>query len=484
MLPLFRGAAMPRPGAMKTADLQNPSILILGLGQEGRSTWRYLRAAFPEKLLGVADRLPLEQLPVETQALFGEDSRLRAHLGEEYLTSVADYEVIVKSPGIPLFQPALQQAFRRGNKITSQTALFLANFRGTVIGITGTKGKSTTASVAQAVLRRKYPEVALIGNIGAPALDWLPRLKDDALVIFELSSHQLEGLAYSPHIAVLLNIVPEHLDYYASFGQYVAAKSNVTRSQTKGDVLIYDADHEIPRKIAAASRAARLGCSLEGEQPAGAYLAEDHIVFRPNGGPMEKIVPMKDVPLLGRFNLMNVAAAVAVGKVLGVPNGQIAEAIRGFHPLEHRLEWVGVFGGVTYYNDSLATVPEATIAALDALGSNVETLLLGGTDRQLDFSGLAKRLSSIYVKTLLLFPATGERIWQALLEASPEAALRIHHYSVNSMEEAVALARQHTTPGKICLLSPASPSFGLFRDYRDRGDRFKQLVRGSSESRP
>jgi len=468
---------------MKITELADPSLLILGLGQEGRSSWRFLRAAFPEKVLGVADQLPREQLPADTQSLLRDDQLIRSHLGGDYMKSVADYDVIVKSPGIPLFQPALQHAKRAGKRITSQTALFFANFPGTVIGITGTKGKSTTASLAHAILRQKFPDAELIGNIGAPALDWLPRLKPDALVVYELSSHQLESLAYSPHIAVLLNIVPEHLDYYTSFEQYVAAKSNITRSQTKNDFLIYDADHEIPRKIAAASRAARLGCSLQGEQPAGAYLAQDQIVFRPNGGKAEPVVPINAVPLLGRFNLMNVAAAVTVGKILGVPSVQIHDAVRRFQPLEHRLEWVGVFGGVTYYNDSIATVPEATIGALDALGDNVETLLLGGTDRKLNFSGLAKRLASSRVKTLILFPTTGQRIWQAIGDVSPETASRLQHFFVESMEEAVALAKQHTAPGRICLLSPASPSFPLFRDYRDRGTQFKHRVQGTSEPR-
>ncbi|MBI4481212.1 MAG: UDP-N-acetylmuramoyl-L-alanine--D-glutamate ligase [Acidobacteria bacterium] len=469
---------------MQISELHATSLLILGLGQEGRSSWRFLRAAFPEKVLGVADQLPLEQLSPDARALLGEDQRVRAHLGPDYLSSLADYEIIVRSPGIPLFHPALQHAAKAGKKITSQTAIFFANFPGAVIGITGTKGKSTTASLAHAILRQKYPDAELIGNIGAPALDYLPRLKPDAIVVYELSSHQLEGLSASPHIAVLLNIVPEHLDYYLSFEQYVAAKANITRSQTKADFLIYDADHEIPRKIAAASRAARLGCSLDGEQWAGSYLAEDHIVFRTSGGKPEKVVPMKNVPLLGRFNLMNVAAAVVVGKVLGVANNQIADAVRKFQPLEHRLEWVGIFAGVTYYNDSIATVPEATIAALDTLGSDVETLLLGGTDRHLDFSGLAQRLAGSSVKTLILFPATGERIWQAACEAIPGAAARFKHFFVETMERAVALAKQHTAPGKICLLSPASPSFGLFRDYRDRGSRFKHLVQGTSEPRP
>jgi len=162
-----------------------------------------------------------------------------------------------------------------------------------------------------------------------------------------------------------------------------------------------------------------------------------------------------------------------------VPTDQIADAVHSFKPLEHRLEFVGRFDGIEFYNDSIATVPEAAIAALDALTGEVETVLLGGYDRGLDFSGLAKALLKSEVKTLILFPTTGERIWKAVCDADSTAPSRLKYFFVDSMEEAVRLARQHTSPGMACLLSPASPSFGLFRDYRERGERFKQLVRGS-----
>ena len=463
---------------MTIEQWRHKRILIVGLGQEGRSSVRFFRAAFPDGSLGVADQLPMDKLSPEARAPLEKAPHIELHLGPDYLASIVSYDVIVKSPGIPLMQPEFQQALRDGKVVTSQTAIFFANFSGTIVGVTGTKGKSTTASLIHAIARRKHPAAELIGNIGAPALDVLPRLQPDAPVVYELSSHQLEGLSHSPHIAVLLNIVPEHLDYYASFEQYVAAKTNITRSQTKQDLLIYDADHEIPRRIAAASRASRLGCSLESEQFTGCYVSGDWIVFRVSGGQPERILPAQDVSLPGRFNLINVCAAVAAGKLLGVASEEIAEAVRQFRPLEHRLEWVGVFGGVTYYNDSIATVPEATIAALDTLGDAVETLLAGGTDRHLDFLGLAQRISASGVRSLILFPATGARIWKALSDRDAVAATRLRHFFVETMEEAVALAKQHTTPGKVCLLSPASPSFGLFRDYRERGTRFKELVAG------
>ena len=516
----------PYNSPMKLDDLKGQSILILGLGREGRSSWRHLRAAFPEKILGLADQLPLEKLDAEVAELVRRDPRVRLHLGPDYLASLADYDVIVKAPGIPVTLPEYRRAVGAGKRITSQTALFFANSPGTIIGVTGTKGKSTTASLLHSILERSGCEAYLVGNIGVPALDLLPKglpgspkrslqrfgvplppavdnlvskgnivppafdLEPQAhsasVFVYELSSHQLEGLRQSPRIAVLLNVVPEHLDYYESFEQYVAAKENITRYQSAQDFLVYDADHAIPREIAARSPARRVACSLEEGQAllrspslggqAGCFLDGDWIVFRPAGGEPEKVIRAQDVPLLGKFNLLNVAAAVAVAKLLGIAQEEIAAAVRRFQPLEHRLERVGVYGGVAYYNDSIATVPEATIAALDTLGEDVETILLGGTDRHLDFSALAKRLLGSSVRTVILFPTTGERIWRALCEHDAAASSRFLHFFVESMDEAVALAKQHTAQGKICLHSPASPSFGLFRDYRERGEAFKRLV--------
>lgn len=462
---------------MKVSEFRDKTVLILGLGQEGRSAWRCLRAAYPKKVLGLADQLPLEQLSSEIREGLRQDARLKLHLGPGYLSSLTRYDVIVKSPGIPVVLPEYQRAAQAGKTITSPTAIFFANFAGTVIGVTGTKGKSTTASLLHAILERKYRDLHLVGNIGAPALDLLPRTGPDTRVVFELSSHQLEGLGQSPHIAVLLNVVPEHLDYYESFEQYMEAKTNITRFQSEQDFLVFDADHEVPRRMALISTACRVSYSIKVPQLAGCFLYGEWLMFQTPLGGAERVMPVTDVPLLGKFNLGNVAAALAVGKILGIANEQMAEAVRLFQPLEHRLERVGTYGGITYYNDSIATVPEATMAALEALGPDVETILLGGTDRRLDFSGLAKSLVESNVRTLLLFPATGERIWQAIQQHDAAAGSRLRHFFVETMEAAVALAQQHTAPGMICLLSPASASFGLFRDYRERGERFKQLAR-------
>jgi UDP-N-acetylmuramoylalanine--D-glutamate ligase len=464
---------------MKLSQLHNKSLLVLGLGLEGCSALRFLRSQLPQARLAAADKNSLEQLSAPARELLAEDPRIERRLGPDYLAALDDYDVIVKSPGIPVILPQYQEALRAGRPVTSPTAIFFANFPGMLVGITGTKGKSTTSSLIAAILRQQFPEALLLGNIGRPALDLLPALLDkpDSLVVFELSSHQLEGLRQSPHVAVLLNVVPEHLDYYASFEEYVAAKENIARYQSEVDWLVFDADHEIPTRVAAGSRAHRVPVSMRTRRDGGCFVFDEWIACASPGREPEVVVRLDEIPLLGAFNRINVAAAVAVGRVLGVPTVSIAEAVREFQPLPHRLERVGEFGGITFYNDSISTVPEATVGALDALAGGVETVLLGGHDRHLDYAVLADGLLRRHVRTLILFPPTGRRIWQAVCDRDPAAAAGMKHFFVESMEEAVRLAREHTAPGKVCLLSPASPSFGLFRDYRERGDRFKALVR-------
>jgi len=462
---------------MKFADLRGKSVLILGLGREGGSSFSFLRTLFPEKLLGLADRAPLAQLGEALRDVVGTDAHVRLHLGDEYLASLSDYEVIIKSPGIPSTLPAIQQAVAAGKLLTSQTALFLANCPATIVGVTGTKGKSTTASLIHDILLTGGRDVRLVGNIGQPPLAFLPIACPETIFVCELSSYQLDGLRQSPRIAVLLDIVPEHLDYHGNFINYVEAKRNITRHQSAGDYVVYDAASEIPRRLAEDSHAQRRPFSLKEPPPSGCFVAGQDIVYRSPEGPQETVVSVPDIPLLGAFNLPNVLAAVTVGKLLGILTDAIADGIRHFHPLAHRLECVGTYQGVTFYDAAIATVPQTTMAHLAALGPRVQTVLLGGYDRSLDFTELGARLVTSQVRTLILFPTTGQRIWEAVCQQQKTASALPQAFFVEDMAEAVRLAYLHTEAGKICLLSPASPSFGLFRDYQERGEAFKLQVR-------
>ena len=448
---------------MTLEDLEQQSILILGFGTEGQATYEFLRKRWPTKPLSIADQRKIEEFPDEVARRLQDDSALMLNLGPRYLDSADGYNctVIVKTPGIPASTEAILRACKNGCKLTSHSQIFLSNYpREKVIGVTGTKGKSTTTALIHHILHCGGIPAELVGNIGQPPLARIDDASKDTYFVHEFSSHQLAEIETSPHIAVLLNIVPEHLDYYESFEEYVAAKENITKFQTPDDFLIFAADYPIPTAIANRSKAALKPFSANNR--------------------IDDVVPLSEIPLPGQFNIQNVMAAIAAAQLCGVQPPAIREAVRTFEALPHRLEPVGTYKGITFYDDSIATVPDATLAALEALGSHVQTLLLGGHERNLDFTKLGEQLPP-NVKTLILFPPTGVRIWKAIEMHSKNSALP-ETFFVRDMEQAVKIAYQQTDQGRICLLSPASPSFGIFRDYRERGDLFKAFVRKFSSS--
>ena len=389
-------------------EFKDKKIVILGFGREGKDTLKFLKKLFPQKKIGIADQ----------------------KFDKNYLKKLKDYDIIIKAPGIPFKKLTRNEIV----KITTQTEIFFQNCPGMIIGVTGTKGKSTTAYWIYQVLRNAGKRVHLIGNIGEPVLSsFLLKAKPDDIFVYELSSFQLTNLKYSPHIAVLLNIYPEHLDYYRDFQEYIQAKANITKYQTKKDFLIYSSQSPIVRKIAQKSRA-------------------------------------KKISINGKYYELNRAAAKAAAKIFKVPMP------KKFKSLPHRLEFVGRFKGIEFYNDSLSTIPETAIEALDFLGDKVETMILGGFDRGLEFKKLAERINKSGIKNLILFPTTGRRIWQILCGLR-HRTIGVRSFFVDDMKEAVKLAYKHTGKGKICLMSPASPSFGIFKDYADRGEAFKKYVR-------
>ncbi len=304
------------------------------------------------------------------------------------------------------------------------------------------------------MLKTGAKKTKLLGNIGVPCLDYLDKIDPDTICVFEISSHQLSTLTKSPWIAVILNIYPEHLDFYPNMTSYIEAKANITKYQTPRDFLIYNDDDEAVKKIASGSLARKTPFTKE----------------------MAKKINWK-TKLEGEANRLNILAASLVAAILDLDQSQVKEAVANFQPLAHRLEKVGKYKGIIFYNDSLSTIPEAAVKALEALGDKVETLIVGGFDRGIDFSPVAKAIINSKVKNLILFPTTGEKIWQEILKIDPKAEKKYKHLFTANMGEAIKFSYRHTSAGKICLLSNASPSFGVFKDYADRGNQFKKWVK-------
>lgn len=446
---------------MEIKNLTDKKILILGLGREGTSTLRYLRKKFPKKLIGLADQKTLRKLDKEIRDIIKKDKNLKLYLDINYPRNLNDFDVILKSPGLRLEKPTIAE-------VTSQTKIFLKQFRDKIIGITGTKGKSTTSSLIYKILRDAKLNAHLLGNIGNPPFDVVDKISKTDYIVYEFSSYQLQDLKVSPHIAVFLNLYKEHLDYHGGFEKYKKAKLNILKWQNKKDIAVYNADADILAKIANKCKAHKISFSLKNKLKSNTFVEDEWLLFN-----REKVLKISETRLLGRFSLNNILAAVAVAKILKIPNRSIAHSVKTFEPLKHRLQHIGNFRGIDFYNDSIATIPEATIAALETLSPSVATLIVGGYDRGVDYSKLSKKIVDEKIQNVILFPQTGKIILEGIKiqKRNPPK-----HFFVKNMKEAVKTAVEITQKGKICLLSPASPSFNLFKNYQDRGDQFRKEV--------
>lgn len=449
---------------MKLNQLKDKKILILGFGREGRDTFKFLETKRLAREIGIADQKKITDIPRRKNIKF--------FFGKNYLNSIKNYDVIIKSPGIPY--RVVKPFIKKDHKLTSQTEIFFDNFEGKIIGITGTKGKSTTTTLIYKILKEANLKVHLVGNIGKPVLTTLIKARPDDIFVYELSCHQLNKLRKSPYIAVFLDIFPEHLDYYKNFNAYFRAKQNICLHQKKSDYFIFNSDFQLLRNLSKKVKSNLLSFGFKSFRNRIAYLKDNWIFY--NG---KKVINTKDVPLLGQHNISNVMAAIIVAKVMHCPNQSIKKAIKSFKSLEHRLEFVGKFKGILFYNDSLSTIPQATIAALDALkDKGVSSLILGGYDRGIDFGKFAKNIANFGLKTIIFFPPSGLRIHKSILRFWPSRNKnKPNFFFAKNMREAVKLCYNYTPKGKVCLLSPASPSFGLFKNYKDRGEQFIKYVK-------
>ncbi|TVQ83156.1 MAG: UDP-N-acetylmuramoyl-L-alanine--D-glutamate ligase [Bacteroidetes bacterium] len=452
------------------------TICLLGFGREGKSSYNTIRKYLPDIPLIIADNNSLCR--EEFLAGFPEDKNLNFFCGNDYLSALSKCDIVLKSPGVSL---KVLDKDKFICPITSQTEIFLELFRDQVTGVTGTKGKSTTVSLLYQILKTAGKDVLLGGNIGIPPFEFLDKVKPETLVVFEMSSHQLENLSISPHVAVLLNIFQEHLDHYRSYKDYQLAKYNIARWQKQSDVFIYNAESEpiqsLLKEIPVHSKKMlihELSVYKGGAACVGKSL---HISYSGKIRVFDNFCNRRKIP--GQHNITNILAAVLAAVKWGVEEEIIRKVVESFRGLPHRLEFIGELNGVGFYNDSISTIPESTIEALKTF-SRVHTILLGGYDRGVDYKMLMSFLAQNPVNQILFIGKAGKRMQQELSATNPGMAENATLFE--DFESAVYKAIEITPSGEICLLSPAAASYDMFKNFEHRGEKFRQIILGKKES--
>lgn len=443
--------------------IKGKRVLLLGFGREGQSTYHVLKQLGTYKALDIADRW----CPAG-----GTDEETVWHTGPDYQECLDAYDVVFKSPGIVLEKPIEEYHCR----LLSQTEVFFRCFRDQIIGITGTKGKSTVTSLLYHLLKQAGMAPLIVGNIGIPALDHMEEVKPDTRIVFELSCHQLEYMTVSPHIGILVNIHEEHLDHYGSMERYVEAKHHIFINQRPDDILICNVQC-LPEEGTCPSRLIKAGADIEGADMAGADLR----VVREKDGTWIYYegrscrIPADEIRLMGQHNYFDIGVAYAACCILGMDDLTFTRGLKTYEPLPHRLQYLGERDGVKYYDDSISTICDTTIQALKTL-EDTDTVLIGGMDRGIDYRDLIEFLSGCPVPHIILMEATGKRIYQEIYKYYPHFNNRARLILAEHLEEGVKRARQITSPGTSCVLSPAAASYGIFKNFEERGEAFARLV--------
>lgn len=455
------------------ASLKGKRVAVTGIGVSNTPLVRLLLEAGIS--VTACDKKTKEQLGTEAEELVRLGAELR--LGEEYLKDL-DHEVIFRTPGMRPDVPGLLQARERGSFVTSEMEVFFEVCPCTLLGVTGSDGKTTTTTLIAELLRAEGKRVHLGGNIGRPLLSDAAAMSSDDFAVLELSSFQLMTMERSPRIAVVTNLAPNHLDMHTSMEEYIAAKENIFTHQKADDVAIFNADNEITRGFAkkAPGRVRLFSRMTEPEE--GVFLRDDAIWSRRNGKERE-VLPVSGILIPGMHNVENYMAAIAATEGL-VRDETVRALARSFPGVEHRIELVRKTGGVSYYNDSIASSPSRTIAGLRSFPGKV-ILIAGGYDKHIPLDVLGPEIIR-HVKTLVLTGATAEKIRESV-EAAPEYREGTPKILMTpEFDEAVKTAAKEAKPGDTVILSPACASFDRFKNFAQRGERFKVLVNGMGGS--
>lgn len=449
----------------------NYSVAVLGLGREGIDLLQFLNK---QKIKPVGlDGRKAGELGKNYKEIRQLTSKL--WLGKDYLSHLGKFDTVFRSPGVPLDLTEIKKAKQQGVVFSSLTQLFFDLCPAKIVGITGTKGKSTTASLIYHILKGAISgKVYLKGNIGVPPLSLLPKLRKTDVVVLELSSFQLEDLSKSPPLAVVLNIVPEHLSRHKTFAKYLAAKSNIFLHQKKSDYLIISDDYPATRSIIKKAKAKVVKFSLRKILSRGLYLAGEEVILRDlKTGRRTAVLNRCDVSVLGKHNLNNIMSAIAVAKLFKVSIKHIKNRIKTFKTLSHRMELTAKFNNIEFINDSMATTPIAVVAAVEAI-DNPLVLILGGVSKGENLDDLLPILKSDKIYGLILIGKESVKFANFLQRKKTNIPIT----RAKDLKIAVVKAIKYLPRGKkgSVVLSPGFASFDMFKDAYDRGNQFKKIV--------
>lgn len=441
------------------------NIAIIGYELEGKSIHNYLKNHFPDVTITIRDK---------QQKVIDHNLNTETIFGDQYLENLSSHTTLIRTPGLPFDCPQLQNYRNNGGHVTTATNIFFSQCKGKTIATTGTKGKSTTTSLIYHILSNQLPNVYIAGNIGVPMIDLLQHDQEKNIYVLELSSYQLEDFRYHPNIAILLEIVPEHLDHHQTLEKYLAAKANIMAKQTPDDLFITNPQYPSSQQLQSVSKAQKIFFYHHPHPYAYSYVSQDRFYTQNGHGPKE-VCLQSETQLLGNGNRENICAAITVASLHGIPTEKIALHLKSFKPLPHRLEVVAEKHGITFVNDSIATTPEAAVNAIEAFHNRVSTLICGGYDRGLDYTVLAKKIIMSGIATVITLPDTGSKIQQAInAQQSNERLPRL--IAAENMEHAVQQAFLHTPANNVCLLSPASASYNTYQNFSERGNHFKICI--------
>ena len=417
-------------------------VAVIGLGIEGLDAINYLISQ--DAIVTLLDKKAESE--IDFNGIDKNDIEIIA--GENYLSNLDEYEYLVRSPGVYRFLPEIVEAETKGLIVTSAVKIFFDECKAKVIGITGTKGKGTTSTLIYEILKADGQDIYLAGNIGKPYLELLPKLSSNSFVVMEMSSFQLIDLDKSPHISVVLNITSDHMDWHLDINEYIKAKKNIVSHQIESDFAVINEEYKVSKSF---------GSETKG-----------NVVFFSKQKLDNKF--KEKLLLRGEHNLENIAAAVSVSKILNIDDKKTISVLQAFKGLEHRLELVAEVDGKTFYNDSFATGPDATIAAINSFTEPI-TIILGGSDKGLGYSELGKVIGQKdNLKNVILIGDIGQKIGNHI---NGKNLINLGH---DTMIRIVEAATKVTEKGGVVILSPAAASFDMFKNYKDRGNQFKESV--------